>query len=271
MNCLLDCMTAVWKDSLMVLKTKLRTKKQSLLVRLNKSQMEKLRQLEQRTPDTNLKNMLRALILLAQRTKQILAKRRSPRSRQQILGLKDILTKAGFSSRNTLYEWVKRFDPNNPSSIDDRKSRIPGATRAMIQSLQSDYARGKVKNYAQGLAWLKSHKLKTVSQATYYRWLSPVIKQTTAKTPSGYAGLMQVIRGDAQSTKPTVSQVASAKPTRQSDEARELHAMIERIIAKLEGYEKAYHAKFLAQNRYNKPINEAGGRKTKFFWLGHQR
>lgn len=119
--------------------------------------MEKLRQLEQRTPDTNLKNMLRALILLAQRTKQILAKRRSPRSRQQILGLKDILTKAGFSSRNTLYEWVKRFDPNNPSSIDDRKSRIPGATRAMIQSLQSDYARGKVKNYAQGLAWLKSH------------------------------------------------------------------------------------------------------------------
>lgn len=203
------------------------------------------------------------MLLLAQRTEQILAKRRSPRSRQQILCLKDILTEVGFSSRNTLHEWVKRFDPNNPSSVDDRKSRVPGATPAVIQSLRRAYVKGKVKNYAQGLAWLKGQNLKKVSQQTYYNWISPVINQKTAKSHGGYTELMKCILGETQPTKPTASQGRTAKPTRESDEERELRARIERILAKLEGYEKAYHAEFLARYRNNKPIDEAGEAKIR--------
>lgn len=213
------------------------------LAQLTTDQKKRLGVLEGKTPDSKSKQMFKALLLLVKRAEQIQARRLSPGRSKPVLAIKEILNMTEFSSRDTLCQLVKRYDPNNPAAVAMRKNRVPGATPAIIEELQKACTHGDVKDYEQGSAWLRTRGLK-VSPATYYRWLKPVTlrQQKAAKVHADHAQLALRILAKAAPNKPAASKGHSVKPTRPDRKSKE-RAIIEKAIEDLKSYQEEQRAK----------------------------
>jgi len=228
----------------MVIRTRTHTKKTPLLLHLNGQQERALKDLEIATPDSDIKRGIKALLLIVQRTDQILARRAARRPKDRVLGMKEILDRSGYSSRDTLYELVRRYDPNHPSSIVVRKSRVHGATPPVIDALRAAYKTGKIKNYTDGAAWLMQHHGLQVSSATYYRWLESVTmhRQQPTRKRGSLGELARRILGGPPNKSLKQRHLPKKGPAEKPDENSEKRAFIERVVADLENAQKELQA-----------------------------